>query len=112
MSEANIFVDFVLSVLKAQAKTGGKVLLEHPEDLGRRRQGDPGSVWRWPQVKELAERHGLSTGALLQSSWGRAFPKPTRFLHNLPAFERDLRPGWPTFEKDSYIGPLEKETNA
>ena len=86
------------------------MLLEHPKDLGQRRQGDPGSIWRWPQTRSLTEEQGLLTGALLQSSWGRAYAKPTRFLHNLPGLQHELRPGWPGFDPDGiYTGPLQKD---
>ena len=46
-------------------------------------------------------------GALLQSDWGRAFLKPTRFLSNLTGFASSLALGWPVISADGrYEGPL------
>ena len=104
---ANLFVDFVVNLLNAQGDVGGWALLEHPEDLGRRAEGVPASIWRWPSVRALVDRAGWQTGALMQSDWGRAFAKPTRFLFCLPGFAASLWCGWPCFDADGfYLGPL------
>ena len=109
VKNANVFIDFVVLLLEAQNKTNGCGLLEHPEDLGARKLGDPGSIWRWPSVRRLVEQNGWSTGALLQSDWGRSFSKPTRLLYKLPGLESMLTSGWPFFNGEGiYEGPLTK----
>ena len=107
IARANLFVDFSVELLQAQAAGRRWGLLEHPEDLGARRAGIPGSIWRWPAVRALVEHPGWTTGALLQSAWGRAFAKPTRFVTSLPGFSSSLFPGWPEWdEAGRYTGPL------
>jgi hypothetical protein len=97
----------VVALLEAQAKTGGYAVVEHPEDLGVRKLGDPGSIWRWPGVRALVDEESWRSGALLQSEWGRTFAKPTRFLYYLPGFEDILKDGWPIFDEAGvYQGPL------
>ena len=107
IQQGNLFVDFVVELLAAQGALGRWAVLEHPEDLGRRSSGVPASIWRWPAVRRLAEQDKWQTGALLQSSWGRAFAKPTRFVYCLPGFAASLFAGWPSFDDEGfYVGPL------
>ena len=104
---ANLLIDFVVALSEAQAVSGGLALVEHPEDLGSRRLGDPGSIWRWPSVRALEEKAGLQTGALMQSDWGRSYAKPTRFMYNLAGFEALVKNGWPDLDREGrYQGPL------
>ena len=108
--DANSFIDFVVEVAGEMSRAGGYVLIEHPEDLGSRRSGDPGSIWRWPKVREAANKFEWSTGAFYQSDWGRSFSKPTRFLFNLPNVGEFVQEGWPTFNSDgTYLGPLTRK---
>ena len=93
MKEANEFIKFVLKVREWESQLGGTVLIEHPEDLGVRATGDPGPIWRWPELKRAADDHNWTKGALAQSDWGRAFEKPTRFLTNLQGFHECLAIG-------------------
>ena len=78
-------------------------------DLGARAGGTPASIWRWPSVLGLLRPEGWGTGALLQSSWGRAFAKPTRLLFNLPGLAASLFMGLSRLDdNDKYQGPLPK----
>ena len=73
MKEGNAFMNFSLEILEMQydLSASNMVLLEHPEDLGRRAQGDPGYSWRWRRVRSFGEQEGMQTGVLRQSDWGR-----------------------------------------
>ena len=113
VEEANDFIKFVLRACKIESQLGGAILIEHPEDLGARAAGDPGSIWRWPELRQLAAEEGWATGALAQSDWGRAFEKPTRFLTNLEGFLTCLDLGWPSFDaQGKYIGPLKARASS
>jgi len=85
--EANLLVDFTLTALRAMLQKGGFILLEHPEDLGRRPEGGvPGSIWRWDQTASLANQAGVI--------WGGVLPEQLRG----PVFEADAAAGklsWP-----------------
>ena len=106
--EGNLFADFSVQVVQAQVKLGKHALLEHPEDLGQAPRGDPGSLWRWPEVRRLVEG-GCRTGAFLQSAWGRPFPKHTRLLYTLSGLDSVLAAGWPAFDdRMGYVGPLRR----
>ena len=84
------------------------ILLEHPEDLGRAKSGgEPGSIWRWKSLKDLAARPGVTWGALAQLSLGAASVKPTRLLTNIPKVINWLNLGPPVFGgTGKYMGPL------
>ena len=86
MTDANGFVDFTAEVLRAQLEATGErmVLLEHPEDLGARRNGRPASIWAWPEIKRLLHFEGVGWGACHQSEFGTETPKPTRLLMRMP----------------------------
>ena len=110
VKEANLFILFTVEILQAQSAAGGWWFLEHPEDLGKRPSGVPGSIWRWPELSALAEHSGVETGALLQSDWGVPYAKPTRFMFNLPRLREIVCLGWPCFAPDgAYLGPLSRK---
>ena len=112
VQEANLMAKFALDLLEVQHSLGQDraLLLEHPEDLGSRSRGDPGSIWRWKRVRAFGDKEGVKTGALRQSDWGRYVEKPTRLLFRLPGLEKAVNLGWPVLsEKGVYQGPLEKE---
>ena len=59
---ANRLVDFSAKILEAQIAngTGYYVVLEHPENLGKREnQQRPASIWQWPALRELAAKPGV-----------------------------------------------------
>ena len=93
---------------------GGKVLLEHPEDLGRVKDGGtPGSIWRWPSVRKLSSRTGILWGALAQQDLGAPSVKPTRLLGNLSCALHWLHLGPPRFDPQGrYLGPLPPRMNS
>ena len=64
VASSNRLVDFTIKLLEAQVANGPKhmVVLEHPEDLGRRQNGAaPASIWQWPVWRQ-------KKGRLLRSS--------------------------------------------
>ena len=93
---------------------GGRVLLEHPEDLGRVKDGGtPGSIWRWPLVRKLSNRTGILWGALAQQDLGAPSVKPTRLLGNLSCALHWLHLGPPRFDaRGRYLGPLPPRWNS
>ena len=113
---ANTLVKFTAAALKAQGMSdpNAAFLLEHPEDLGRTKEGKaPASIWQLPEVQELGDIAGACSGALYQSDWGRAYAKPTRLLGRLQGLEDLLKVGPPSFDKlGAYIGPLSKCSSA
>ena len=82
--------------------------MEHPEDLGVTSVGQkPGSVWQFPEQKQLLERTGASTWAIYQCHYGCSSPKPTRFKNNLFLVVDQPNQGWPKFDlAGHYLGPL------
>ena len=90
---ANLFIDFTVAALKAQLGVDDHrmILLEHPEDSGAKTgQGAQGSIWRWAILRNLMDRKDITTGALGQSDWGRAFLIMTRILGRLEGLSRVL----------------------
>ena len=55
-------------------------LWEHPEDLGRTRNGVPASIWQLEQLRSAAKRRGMETIVFHQCTCGANYPKPTRLL--------------------------------
>ena len=56
-------------------------MLEHPEDLGRHPTGEtPASIWRLPEVFDLAIKADATRWALRQHSYGTSYAKPTGIL--------------------------------
>ena len=65
VTEANILVDFTAEVLcrLLERSPTGKIVLEHPEDLGKRSNGiTPASIWRWPKIRALLNFPGVRWG--------------------------------------------------
>eukprot|EP00973_Karenia_brevis_P089301 12383478-Karenia_brevis.AAC.1 len=58
-------------------------------------------------LRSLVDKHGF-TGSLYQCGLGAATQKPTRLATNLKLLQSFLELGWPTFERDKYMGPLPK----
>ena len=110
VQEANTLVDFTVAALAAQhLTTPGLTVLEHPEDLGRVKTEDPGSIWQLPCIRTLGAAEGVVTCAIKQSDFGTDFPKPTRLLGRLPGLDKGTATGWPKFDTDGwYVGPLAK----
>ena len=104
---ANFFVDRSLDLAFTQVSMGGYFLFEHPEQLGMVKTGDvPGSVWDFPNMRELIESSQAATWAIHQCFFGSDTPKPTRLGSNLPG---SLRFGqcWHILdESGKYLGPL------
>ena len=109
VEEANVHVDFSTDMLRIQFERNEDAigLMEHPEDLGAVRGGDhPGSAWQFNGVKGLVALPGVVWGALLQSDWGRPYPKPSRLLGRLKGLDGIVYEGPPDFDADSrYKGP-------
>lgn len=69
---------------------------EHPEDLGRARNGVPAQ-----------EKRNGDYSFLNQCEFGADYLKPTRLLSDAHGVLAVGHPGWPTFNKeDYYMGPL------
>ena len=82
-------------------------LWEHPEDLGRARNGTPASVWQLEALRTAAKKRGMDTIAFHQCEYGADYPKPTRFLSDAKGLLQLGFGGWPVFNKDLYyLGPL------
>ena len=109
---SNVLVDFTAAVLRVQAKQGGVIILEHPEDLGRQRRSErrghiPASIWRWPQVTSLLKLPDVVWGAFYQQDYGTTYRKPTRLLTNLRHPEKIITVGDAKFDTEGYYeGPL------
>ena len=113
---ANKLVKFTMEALFAQSASKNRTafLLEHPENLGRTREGKtPASIWQLDEVREVGLQEGTVCGALHQSDWGVSYAKPTRLMGRLDGLDGVVKVGSPTFDKDDvYTGPLEKCTSA
>ena len=99
-----------LEALEAAVSSGTPFFLEHPEDLGIYRTDlTPASIWRLPELRDLASRAGATRWALYQRRYGAASAKPTGVLSTLP-FDNDFGIiGWPRFTTSgSYAGPLSR----
>ena len=75
VASSNRLVDFTIKLLEVQVANGPKhmVVLEHPEDLGRRQNGAaPASIWQWPAVQALEAKLGVFSGGRGPSTDGRA----------------------------------------
>ena len=82
-------------------------LWEHPEDLGRARNGTPASVWQLDALRKVARQRGMDTIAFHQCTYGADYPKPTRFLSDAAGLLQLGFGGWPILSKDLYyLGPL------
>ena len=104
----NVFVRFSIRACKVAASVNCFYLLEHPEDLGRTKDGFlPASIFGLAEMHELiAESHAV-TAALFQCLLGAESCKPTRFVSTLPGMESWPYSGLPRFAQNgSYLGPL------
>ena len=83
-------------------------LWEHPEDLGRTRNGEPASVWQLPETRAIATDEDFITVAGHQCQYaGVDRKKPTRLLGNIPGLRAFGRTGLPCFDTSGwYKGPL------
>eukprot|EP00435_Cladocopium_sp_Y103_P023419 s974_g5.t1 len=82
-------------------------LWEHPEDLGRARNGIPASVWQLEELRQAAKRRKMETIAFHQCTYGANYPKPTRFLSDANGLLQLGFPGWPVLNGGlSCLGPL------
>eukprot|EP00435_Cladocopium_sp_Y103_P008775 s235_g2.t1 len=80
---------------------------EHPEDLGRARNGTPASVWQLDELRQAAKRRKMETVAIHQCAYGADYPKPTRLLSDAHGLLQVGFHGWPVLNKDLYyMGPL------
>ena len=90
-----------------QAPKKTACLWEHPENLGRTRNGLPASVWQLAELRAAAKARSMSTIALHQCVYGADYSKPTRLLADLPGLRLLGFPGWPQLNKEGwYLGPL------
>ena len=111
--QANALVDLAAEALHEQYARAPDTmgLLEHPEDLGAIGSAHPGSSWQFENVQALNLYEGVVSGAISQDTWGRPYPKPTRFQGRLPGLTEVLHVGEPTFDTDGkYTGPLPRRT--
>eukprot|EP00435_Cladocopium_sp_Y103_P069710 s303_g33.t2 len=80
---------------------------EHPEDLGRARNGTPASVWQLAELRQAAKSRQMHTVAIHQCAYGADYPKPTRLLSDANGLLQVGFPGWPMLNKELYyLGPL------
>ena len=99
---------------------------EHPEDLGavptykRRARSQwfgklhpdvrPASIWQLEELRRFMAIPGTFTRAFHQCFFWADSPKPTRFLTNLPNFNKVGYSGWPEFDESGrYQGPLPRD---
>ncbi len=100
--------DFSLDAIETQAHTGGMMLMEHPEDLGKCRNGNvPASVWRFPAAKRISQIPGCTWIGVRQSDYGTPYAKPTRLLGRMKGMEALGFLGPPEFDAQGfYKGPI------
>eukprot|EP00435_Cladocopium_sp_Y103_P020454 s3417_g5.t1 len=80
---------------------------EHPEDLGRARNGTPAGVWQLPELRKVARRRNMETIVFHQCMYGADYPKPTRLLGDAYGLLQLGFARWPVLNKDLYyMGPL------
>ena len=110
VDEANFFVEKCLEVCIAAASSRGFFLLEHPEDLGTVQGEQPGSIWQWPEVRDLIPQFSATCfNAIHQCQFGALTPKPTRLLTNMQVDDGRCFCSLPKFDKlGFYKGRLPK----
>ena len=109
VQEANDFMQHCLDACLTSADSGGRYLLEHPEDLGEVQGEHPGSVWQWEELHNLLSATNASCFAIHQCQFGALYPKPTRLLTNVKVVDARCAFGLPKFDKNSrYTGPLSR----
>ena len=81
--------------------------LEHLEDLGMKNGQRPASIWKWPEMKELAENTGGLRLAFHQRSFGTPYAKPTGVITNASDTTLFRYHRWPQISREGqYTGPL------
>ena len=110
----NVFVHFTIRFAAAAfaarkfSGTTVRVLIEHPEDLGRSTHGTPASIWQLPAVREIQTRDpNFVSVAGHQCQFEVDYSKPTRLLSDVPGIADFGKVGWPVVDaNDWYLGPL------
>ena len=112
----NVFVRFSIRACRAAHSAQCKFLLEHPEDLGKTRDGSsPASIFALADMHDLLRDTSASTACFFQCLLGASSCKPTRIVSTLPGLQAPEWPhlGWPTFHRDGrYRGPLPEKCGA
>ena len=116
-SRENCLMDFLVRILEfAGAATQNppwrqtRGWLEHPEDLGTHKLGDPASLWQWQSVKDLASQ-GYERTALHQCNFDAVgYAKPTGVLSSIPEWNslKTLHHGWPNLELEAQQGDCKR----
>ena len=89
-----------LAILRATIGTNTGWLLEHPEDLGvRKNQRDPASIWPLEPTRDLVKDTDGETAACLQCHFEATEKKPTRWAGKAVGMKKIGPLGWPTFSK-------------
>ena len=103
----NLFIQNCLRAVELQTSLSRYWLWEHPEDLGRTKEGQfPASVWQLREMQQAIQGAGGVTWALYQCHYGAVTPKPTRLAANLPGPLAEASE-WPDFDDEGwYVGPL------
>ena len=111
--QGNEFIHFAIRAASAahRAKASGatcRLLLEHPEDLGRSKHGTPASIWQLPEIRAILKMcPDFFTVAGHQCQFGVDYSKPTRLLTDISGLAAFGVKGWPVMDSnDWYVGPL------
>ena len=105
--QGNFFAERCIEAAERQSKVGKFWFFEHPEDLGKCKNGEtPASVWQWPRMNQLIKDAKAATWAVNQCEFGANSRKPTRLASNLPAalVYGDVLPAFDSLR--FYLGPL------
>ena len=110
VQEANRFVDRCIEACQICRASAIHFLFEHPEDLGVVHGEHPGSVWQWPEIRELIASTTAQCFAIHQCHFGADTPKPTRFLTTMHTQDPRCLQTLPRFDKlGFYKGPLPRD---
>lgn len=110
--DGNTFIHFSIRAIAAAQgckRRGFRVmtLLEHPEDLGRTKNGVPASIWQLQELRKAYAEFPFVTAAGHQCQFDVDWSKPTRLLSDILSIAEFGHSGWPTFTNDDwYAGPL------
>lgn len=90
----NYFVKTSWLLIQRAQGAGIPHFMEHPEDLGATSAGHrPGSIWQFPEQRQLLKETQASTWAVYQCHFGADSPKPTRFMSNLARAKMEKNQG-------------------
>ena len=104
LEDANALMRITLDALVLAADLNIPFILEHPEDLGRYHTGDtPASIWRLPEVFDLAIKADATRWALHQRSYGTPYAKPTGILASFRLDDNFGVIGWPVMREDGRL---------